>query len=33
MLFIQRPCESREELFDREEGLELALKCIRRVLG
>ena len=29
MLFIQRPCESREELFDRKEELELALKCIR----
>lgn len=29
MLFIQRPCESKEELFDREEELELALKCIR----
>jgi len=29
MLFIQRPCESRDELFDREEELELALKCVR----
>ena len=29
MLFVQRPCESREELFDREEELELALRAAR----
>lgn len=27
--FIQGPCESREELFDRDEELEIILKCIR----
>ena len=27
--FIQGPCESREELFDRDEELEITLKCIR----
>ena len=27
--FIQGPCESREELFDRDEELEMTLKCIR----
>jgi len=29
MLFIQRPCEFRKELFDRDEELKLALKCVR----
>lgn len=27
--FLQYPCESRDELFDREEELELGLKCVR----
>jgi len=28
-MFLQRPCEKREELFDRDEELEITLKCIR----
>ncbi len=30
MLFTQRPCETREELFDRDEEIELALRAVRR---
>jgi len=28
-IFLQRPCESREELFDRDDELEMAVKAIR----